>query len=453
MHNVLAALITGILALTASSAAAQPCLEGTARLADQRALRELDASIEASCPCATFTGGPGRTHASYVACAKQVRSNAEFLGTLREECRREANVALKKSTCGGTKIACGRYKETSPDPVSCRVKPASRCADGATFSESTCSQTHCSEVEEWTAGTCLDPREPGPFRPGARVFTWTKPSAVNPAMDRVLETVVWYPTSDAGPIAGAYGAVLDASVDGSGGPYPVVLFSHGSCGFATQSLFLTTLLATHGFVVVSPPHPGNTLSDFPNCGTPQAQVNSAAERPQDMIFVLNQILAEDLDPGSDFFGLIDETEVAMSGHSFGGLTTYLTQALEPRIVAAMPMAAATGPNSKLTVPSLSFLGKIDSVVNNPGIRNAYANSTAPKMLVEIEDVGHYGFSNNCFPNTPDCNPPVTLTQDEAHDAVLRYAVPFLQVQLKDDLAWAPLLTAPPSPTFTVESEP
>jgi dienelactone hydrolase len=453
MHYILAILTAGILGLSALPAAAQPCLEGSARLADQRALRELEAAIEASCPCASFTGGPGQSHASYVGCAKQVRNNAEFFADLREECHREATVALKKTTCGGTKIACGRYKETAREPVSCRVKPASRCADGPTFSESACSQTHCSEVEEWTAGTCLDPRAPGPFNAGARVITYTKPSAVNPAMDRVLNTVIWYPTSDTGPISGAHGAILDASVDGSGGPYPVVLFSHGSCAFPTQSIFLTALLATHGFVVVAPPHPGNTLSEFPSCGTFQAQVNSAAERPQDMIFVLDQILAADLDSGSDFFGVIDETEVAMSGHSFGGLTTYLTQAIEPRIVAAMPMAAATGGGSMLTVPSLTMLGQIDSTVNNAGIRNAYANSSAPKILVEIADAGHYAFSNSCFPNSPDCNPPVTLTQDEAHDAVLRYAIPFLQVQLKDDLAWSPLLTAPPSPTFVVESEP
>src|SRR5262249_19130614 len=157
----------------------------------------------------------------------------------------------------------------------------------------------------------------------------------------------------------------------------------GSCGFPAQSVFLTSLLATHGFIVIAPPHPGNTLSDFPSCGTFQAQVSSAQERPQDMIFVLDQILAADADPGSDFFGLVDETAIAMTGHSFGGLTTSLVQAIEPRVTAAMPMAPAAGPASMLTVPSLTMIGEIDSVVNNDAVRTAYAHSAAPKRLVEI----------------------------------------------------------------------
>jgi dienelactone hydrolase len=432
------------------SAAAQPCLEGSTRLSDQRDLRELAADIETNCPCSTFAG---LGHGAYVTCAKQVRNNAEFLGDLRPECRREATAALRKSSCGTTKSACGRFKSTARDPVSCRIKPADRCEDGSSFQEEACALTHCSDVEEWTAGTCLDPRAPGPFGAGVRVVTYTKPSVVDPMQNRVLtDTLIWYPTADAGAPSPAYNAILNASVDDSGGPYPVVLFSHGSCGFQGQSIFLTSILATHGFVVIAPPHPGNTIGDFPNCGTFQAQVNSVQERPQDMIFVLDQILAADLDSGSDFFGLIDETSVAMTGHSFGGLTTYLVQAIEPRVTAAMPMAPAAGPASMLSVPSLTMIGAIDSVVNNAATRTAYANSDPPKMLVEIRDAGHYAFSGACFPG-PDCNPPVTLTQAEAHDAVLRYAVPFLETALNGDAAWQPLLDAPPSPTFVVESEP
>jgi len=284
-----------------------------------------------------------------------VRGDAELAGDLRPECRGQATKALRATTCGTSKVACGRFKATARSPASCRVKPADRCADRPSFQESACSATHCSDVTEWTAGTCLDPRAPGPYGAGIRVVTYTKPSVVNPAMDRVLaNTLIWYPTADTGTINSGYNAIVDASVDGAHGPYPVVLFSHGSCGFPGQSVFLTSLLATHGFIVIAPPHPGNTIGDFPSCGSFQAQVSSAQERPQDMIFVLDQILAADADSGSDFFGLVDETAIAMTGHSFGGLTTYLVQAIEPRVTAAMPMAPAAGPASMLTVPSLTM---------------------------------------------------------------------------------------------------
>ena len=446
-----AAIAIGSFSL-ATPAAAQRCFEGTAALGDQRALRALATEIEANCPGALFDGSPARKHGNYVACAQQVRRNAVFFGTLREECVPEASKSLRATTCGGTKVACGRFKEGARKPVSCRIKPAARCADSPRFTEDVCSQTRSSDVAEWTAGTCLDPRAPGPYGVGVRLIPWTKPSAVDPSVDRVLDTLVWYPTSDAGTPTPPYGGILNASVDVSGGPYPVVLFSHGSCGIHFQSTFLTAHLATHGFVVVAPPHPGNTLAEFPTCGTFPAQVASAVERPQDMIFVLDQIVAAGLDPGSDFFGAVDETRVGMSGHSFGGLTTYAVQGIEPRIKVAIPMAAATGGGSQLTVPSLTMLGQIDSVVSNAGIRAAYDRSTAPKRLVEIRNAGHYAFSAACFASS-DCNPPVTLDQAEAHAAVLRDAVPILHAPLRGDAAWAPLLDAPPSPTFVVAAEP
>ena len=74
-----------------------------------------------------------------------------------------------------------------------------------------------------------------------------------------------------GPITSTFGAVVGAPLDPSGGPYPVVLFSHGSCGYPAQSLFLTPLLASRGFIVVAPPHPGNTIFELSTCGTPAAQ--------------------------------------------------------------------------------------------------------------------------------------------------------------------------------------
>jgi len=264
--------------------------------------------------------------------------------------------------------------------------------------------------------------------------------------------VIWYPTTKgAGPINGTYGAVVDAPLDNSGGPYPLVLFSHGSCGYPYQSTFLHPLLASYGFIIVAPPHPGNTIFELPACGTPANQAASFVERPQDMVFVLDQMLAANADSGSPFFGSIDADKIAMTGHSFGGLTTYLVQAIEPRVKVAIPMAPATGATSALTVPSLTMLGQIDAVVNVPGIRNAYTRSSPPKHLVEIANTGHYAFSNGCFPSA-DCNPPVTMTQAEAHNAVLRWQLAFLEVYLVGDPSYAPFLAAPPPPGFVLQSE-
>jgi hypothetical protein len=137
----------------------------------------------------------------------------------------------------------------------------------------------------------------------------------------------------------------------------------------------------------------------------------------------------------------------MSGHSFGGFTTYRVLEVDGRFIVALPMAPAVPPAHVLTVPSLTMLGEIDSLVSNDAIRTAYDDAQPPKYLVEIAHAGHYAFSNLCFPS-PDCNPPTTLSQQEAHDLVLRYVLPFLKVHLAGDPGFVPFLV-PPAATGTV----
>ena len=86
--------------------------------------------------------------------------------------------------------------------------------------------------------------------------------------------------------------------------------------------------------------------------------------------------------------------------------------------------------------------KVDSLVSVDAIRAAYADAQPPKYLVEIAHAGHYAFSNGCFPG-PDCNPPTTLTQDEAHGPVLRFVIPFLELYLKGDARFAAFFESPP----------
>jgi dienelactone hydrolase len=434
--------------LAAPAAAEDACLTGAANLADQRALVALRAATEAACPCGAFT----RRHA-YQRCAREALRAAVAAGELRPACVRVARSTNRGAVCGSDRVACGRWHPGAA-ARSCRVKRPERCRDRAGYEEHACAaETHCADVVDWTAATCVDPRAPGPFAPGVRVVTMTKPSVVNPAQTRVLDTLVWYPAPPgSGPLSPTYAAVQDAPLDLAGGPYPLLVFSHGSCGYAYQSTFLTPLLASHGFVVAAPPHPGNTIFEFPACGSAANVAASAAERPQDVLHVLDEMLAANLDPGSPFFGSIDPARLGMSGHSFGGFTTYLAVALDARFTVAMPLAAAVPGTPVLTIPSLTMLGQIDTVVSNTAIRNAYAAALPPKHLVEIRDAGHYAFSNLCFAG-PDCAPPATLTQAEAHAQVLRWVLPFLKVHLAGDAGFAPFLAPPPGPGVVHEAVP
>lgn len=48
----------------------------------------------------------------------------------------------------------------------------------------------------------------------------------------------------------------DLPVDAERGPFPVIIFVHGTAGFRSQSLELTTHWASRGFVVLAADHPG-----------------------------------------------------------------------------------------------------------------------------------------------------------------------------------------------------
>jgi dienelactone hydrolase len=448
-HRMRTTLLLATLALAPAAARAQDaCLAGASRLGDQRALVALRTDLETGCPCAA-----AETRGDYRRCAKTVLNNALANAEVRRECEKTGRRIVKGATCGSDRVACGRVRASAREPVSCKVKRDTACADTATMTQTPCgAQDFCADVVDWTAGTCSDVRARGPWGAGATHIVFTKQSAVDPLEPRPLDTYIWYPTAvGAGPIDAATNAVLDAPLDPSGGPYPVVLFSHGSCGYSLQSSFLMPLIAARGYVVVSPPHPGNTLQDgLPGCGSLAVQIDSVVERPQDMIFVLDEMLAENADPLSPFFGALDPSRIAMTGHSFGGLTTYLVQAIEPRVTVAIPMAPAASPTQAgLTVPALTILGAIDARVSNPNARAAHDRGATPKALVEILDAGHYAFSNACFPS-PDCNPPTTLTQPEAHEMALRFIIPFLERHLGGDPSFDAFFDAPLPPGAVVE---
>ncbi len=140
------------------------------------------------------------------------------------------------------------------------------------------------------------------------------------------------------------------------GAYPMVLFSHGFEGIRFQSLFHLTHLASHGFVVVSPDHHGNTIPDGLADIVDEA---TAVNRAFDMKFVMDRILDETTESGTVFSESIDADRIGMSGHSYGGYESFILTGGEvagtaldettvtlgtftdPRIKAILPMAPRT----------------------------------------------------------------------------------------------------------------
>jgi predicted dienelactone hydrolase len=275
-----------------------------------------------------------------------------------------------------------------------------------------------------------NPTQLGPYGVGTRRMTFTKESVTKPGQMRVLDTYFWYP---ADPVTASLDThprgVLNAPLPADTHSLPVIMFSHGSCGIPTQSFFWVTTLASYGFIVAAPPHPGNTTADCVINNTPGAFADSAQNRPADIIFVIDQLLILNDAEDSFFFGAIDPDRIGMSGHSFGGYTTLRVSAEDPRVTAGVALAPAIfGINDEIAsidIPMMLQDGDIDSLTPiEANAAPAFQLLKAPRYLVEILHTGHYAFSDLCVPSQ-ECGQPDTLTQEQAHWAVLRYGVPFL----------------------------
>ena len=170
----------------------------------------------------------------------------------------------------------------------------------------------------------------GPRAVGYRVFTTTD------AQHRRLTLRAWYPTSRsaAAPASITYtapnkfdeqltpGAVItsegrairNARPRRHGGPYPLVVLSHG---YGLSPIVYSSLAehyASRGFLVLGPEH--HETFDGSLTGFWKALV----DRPADIRRTIDH--AERLNrPRAPFAGLVDLDHVAVVGHSYGGYTT------------------------------------------------------------------------------------------------------------------------------------
>jgi len=143
------------------------------------------------------------------------------------------------------------------------------------------------------------PAEPGPYG-----FVQGELVAADPLGRRTIHSVLVHPTAPGG-------GVPDEA------PFPALVFSHGNGVFSEIYLDLLRHLATHGYLVVAPRHPGSQLGD----DFPARSTESAVERPGEISLVLDDLLQRNADPASTVFGLVDPNHVGISGQSFGGYTT------------------------------------------------------------------------------------------------------------------------------------
>ena len=252
---------------------------------------------------------------------------------------------------------------------------------------------------------------PGPYAAGVTTISLG---------DRDME--VWYPVDPAETagidrdeyfirdfVGEAFDDLLDPSVDPpfetdafrdvpaetAAGPYPLVLFSHGFAGFRLTTTFLTTHLASWGFVVIAP--------DYLERGLASVLGDSVPGSRSDRVVADEAISAAAIanaTPGSLLEGIVDSSEVFPIGHSAGGGTSMrlLTRA---DVNAVIPMASGISELSLIqgNAPRLprgkavTFIaGRQDGIAAVANARTGFTYTPGPRRLIELDRAGH----NNAF---------------------------------------------------------
>lgn len=275
-----------------------------------------------------------------------------------------------------------------------------------------------------------DPSTWGPFPVG--VTTFEIDTLGYEGKKRHLVVEAWYPATDAyvdGPfeeidlvklsppdVLAIVGDIVvppipirqvrDAAIRSADGPYPMVMFSHGAYGIRFQSVFWTAYLASHGYVVVAMDHTENTLFDMIRVNGYSAEgiVLSALDRPYDVHETVDAMLARNTAEGDFFEGTIIPDKLGMSGHSFGGLASFMGGLEIPGMKAVVPMAPASqvlpvmGYDIRdFKIPVMIMADALDKTLD-PEVEmyKAYDRLPAPRYLFDLLQGGHFTYSDICL---------------------------------------------------------
>ncbi len=221
-----------------------------------------------------------------------------------------------------------------------------------------------------------------------------------PVMPEVLQDAV----RDAAP--------ADPPVEGDAA-LPGVVFSHGFAGHRRQSTFFCTHLASHGYLVASPDHVGNTVTDvmalLPQLTATGADP-SAAPSATDVLGPATDYRPADASLALDWLceSGADTERIGIAGHSFGGWTSLAAAAADARIRAVLPMAPAGGapagegdPLPDLLhldwgrdAPTFYLVAERDSLLPLGGMHGLYERTKASKRMAVLLNADHQHFADD-----------------------------------------------------------
>lgn len=185
------------------------------------------------------------------------------------------------------------------------------------------------------------------------------------------------------------------------GPWPVLVFSHCHECVRFSAFSMAEHLASHGFIVAAPDHQGNTLFD------PGALLSDSflMTRVGDLSAALDALLGDAAELPSTLKGLSDPLKIGAFGHSYGAATVGRLAQEDPRILAAMPIAAPienpifSGTHVADIHRPLFFVHADEDnsiqALGNTLIELNFKAANTPSWLLKVHDAGHWNFTDIC----------------------------------------------------------
>ena len=292
--------------------------------------------------------------------------------------------------------------------ISCGGNSSSSSMDGGTLEDSG------PKMDAAVDG--FAPDEFGSFSVGHMKFT-----AIDADRDdRSLVIDVWYPVDEAdapdlsspetefasytltGPLAIRSEFAVENLPVSSRTDQVFLVFSHGYGGTNTQSIPLMETLASHGFIIASPEHTGNTALDRTD-----DQPTAASRRVPDVSFVIDTFFKRNTTVDDAFENRFDTSNTGVLGHSFGGttsigmITSWADGPTDPRVKAIFPIAGGVRTFdaeelAAIDVPVFLLGGTEDESAIANNIFGFAEMTAAPNLFkVEIEGATHTHFANIC----------------------------------------------------------
>ena len=211
--------------------------------------------------------------------------------------------------------------------------------------------------------------------------------ATDTARNRVFPVEVWYPEA------------------GGADALPLILFSHHSGGSRRASTFLTTHLASHGYVVAAMDHSEVVAPELlrKENETPEQKAKRGegwiASRVPDLRFLLDYMLSQPLPEVR-----VDADRIGAVGHSFGGWTVLEAPGVEPRIRSVVALAPGGSRKRRpgiipataefrwtREVPLLLVAADQDACLPMDGMCELFERAPEPKKMVVLERADHMHF--------------------------------------------------------------